>query len=155
MVGLKSLRLPEKLRVHCWRVWKFREYCHYRDNGFLLPKAKLEVGHLHCSDHSAPFIKAVEPWGIRLLYKINETYFFCPVICSRRENHTSWAVVISHIFCVPGDTALSWQVTSSSFIRVLSWNCLYMKTETDYLIALPGSIHGVVLFISIIYQRFY
>lgn len=41
MVGFKSLRLSEKLRAHCWRVSKFREYCHYGDNGFLLPEAKL------------------------------------------------------------------------------------------------------------------
>lgn len=153
MVGLKSLRLPEKLRVHCWRVWKFREYCHYRDNGFLLPKAKLEVGHLHCSDHSAPFIKAVEPWGIRLLYKINETYFFA-----------LW-------FAPEGKTTLpeqSWSPTSSVCHETQLWagrslaaHSLGSRHETVFiwirndLIALPGSIRGVVLFISIIYQRFY
>lgn len=81
---------------------------------------------------------------------------FYPVTCSRKENHTSWAVAISHIFL-----SVRRHVSELAHHLVLATHSLRSHHETilthfrHYSFALPGSLPSVVLLVLIIYWSFY
>lgn len=104
-----------------------------------------------------PSQEELNPKELGYRIKINESpFYFFPVTCSRRENHTPWAVAISHIFLsarrcrseLALHLALANHSLGSHHETILTW-------IRNHLFALPGSLSSVALSVLIVCWRFY